>query len=117
MKQKSKSKFEIDEVVVVLALILLIFIIDIYPKSNKPKVEEAEKLSNLLTDDHGVSFASGGVIDQNKLQEVQNMDYNSLKKSLNAKNDFCVYVEDGNGNLILSKGSSKLNKDDINCRE
>lgn len=115
--QKPKSKFKFDEIFIVFVVILLASAVSIYNKARGPKTAEAEKLTELILDNHGASFASGGVIDENKLKEIQNMDYQSLKKSLNAKNDFCVYIEDGNGNIILAKGSNNLNKDGMECRE
>ena len=71
----------------------------------------------MLLDDHEISFASNGIVDENKVREVQQMPYSQLKKFFNAKKDFCFYIEDENGNIILAKGSSKLSKDGIYCRE
>ena len=78
---------------------------------------DAEKITDMILDNHGASFANNGVIDENKLKEIQKMDYDELKDSINAKNDFCVYIEDENGGILLSKGSQKLNGDGTPCRE
>ena len=102
---------------IVFVVILLASAVSIHNKISKPKSTEAEKLTDLILDRHGASFASGGVIDENKLKEVRSMDYSALKKSLNAKNDFCMYIEDGNGSIILAKGLSSMDKDSMACRQ
>ncbi len=100
--------FKIDEIALVLIVAIIAIIFSISNKSNEPSKMEAERITAMLLDDHGISFASGGVIDENKLKGIQNMDYLDFKNSLKAKNDFCIYIEDENGNIILAKGSSKL---------
>ena len=112
-----KSKFKIDEITIAIIVILIASVISIYEKTHKPKTSEAEKITEIIMDDHGMSFASNGVIDENKLKEIKNMNYADFKKSLNAKNDFCMYIEDQNGNIILVKGPINLNKDGLHCRE
>ena len=71
----------------------------------------------MILDDHSMSFASNGVIDETQMKKIENMNYADFKDSLKVKNDFCIYIEDGNGAVILSKGSSRFNGDGLNCRE
>ena len=108
---------KIDEITLVLIVAVLAMIIGVHNKTNTQKEIDAEKLSYIITDNHDLSFASDGIINQNKLKDIQKMNYEELKNYLNVKNDFCIYIEDGNGNIILAKGSSKLNRDGIYCRE
>lgn len=115
--KQQKSNFKIDEIMLVLIVALIAMIVSLNNKFDKPSEMEAEKITEIILDNHGMSFASGGVIDESKLNEIKNINYDDFKKSLNAKNDFCVYIEDGNGNVILVKGSSKLNRDGLYCRE
>ena len=117
--QKPKSK-KIDEIMLVLIVAVIVMAVSVYEKMNKTGNEpttEAEKITEIIMDNHGMSFASGGVIDGSKLEEIKNINYADFKKSLNAKNDFCIYIEDGNGKIILAKGSPKLSKDGLSCRE
>ena len=113
----SQKKFQIDEIMLVLAVGILAIIVSVYSKLNEPVTMEAEKITEIILDDHAMSLANNGVVDENKLREIEGMDYENFKKSLNAKNDFCVYIEDGNGEIILSKGSGRLNGDGLHCRE
>lgn len=117
-----KSKFKIHEITLVLIVVFIALVIGIYNKgtnkiNTKPKIMEAEKITEIILDNHKISFATNGVIDENKLKEIQVMSYESFKKSLSISNDFCILLEDVNGNIILSKGPSKLSGDGIHCRE
>ena len=116
-----KSKFKIDEITLVLIVVFIALVIGVYTKgtkmNSKPGIMEAEKITEIIMDNHKISFASNGIIDKNKLKRIQSMSYEEFKKSLSINNDFCILLEDTNGNIILSKGSSKLNSDGIYCRE
>ena len=109
-----KPNYKIDEIVLVLIVVVFIMIVSVYEHNKSPTVE-AEKITGLLLDDHALSIANNGIVDKSKLQEIQNMGYEQLKSNLNAKKDFCVYIEDGEGNIILAKGSQKLTQDGIHC--
>jgi len=111
-----KPNYKIDEIVLVFIVVVIVMIVSIF-EQNASKTIEAEKITFLLLDDHKLSIANNGEVNANKLKEVQNMGYEELKNSLNVKNDFCIYIEDENGNIILSKGSTKLNDDGFVCRE
>lgn len=114
-----KSNFKKNRAMLVLIVIAIAIGVTMYNKTNKsnePKIE-AEKITGLILDDHKISFARDGIVNEGKLWEIQNMNYRDIKKSLNVKTDFCVYIQDGEGNLILAKGSPKLNGDDLYCKE
>lgn len=113
-----KSKFKVDEITLVLIVAFIAIMISFSnQRKNKHNEMEAEEITELILDDHGLSFASGGIVDENKLKEIQNMHYYDFKNSINAKNDFCIYIEDENGNIILAKGAPKLSRDGLFCRE
>ncbi len=111
-----KPNYKIDEIVLVFIVVVIVMIVSVYDQ-NKSKTFEAEKITSLLLDEHVFSIANNGVVDKNKLQEIQNMDYEEFKNNLNAKKDFCVYIEDDKGNIILAKGSSKMTEDGVPCQE
>lgn len=100
-----------------LLFLLILFLLIFYQGKPKPNVAEAEKLAELVTDDHPASLVSNGVLTDSRLNEINNMNYEDIKQSVNAKKDFCIYVEDENGKLMLSKGSSKLSEDGLPCVE
>jgi len=120
MKSNNKTKkpsFKIDEIALVLIVVALAFIVGIYEKSSETKKIDAREITEIILDDHYMSFVSNGIVDETKLEEIRKMDYTSLKNSLNAKNDFCIYMEDSNGNVIVAKSSSKLKNEVANCAE
>ena len=116
-----KPNFKIDEITLVLIVVFIALIVGIYNKQssvrNNAKFMEAERITEIILDHHKVSFATNGVIDESKLKEIQGMSYENFKKSLSINSDFCIVIEDINGNVILSKGSSRLNNDGIYCME
>lgn len=111
-----KSNFRIDEIILVLIVAVIAMVIGVYDKANEPKGADAEKITAMILDDHSISFASNGVVDEAKLKTIKSMNYNDFKNSFNVKNDFCIYIEDENGNLILAKGSPRLSEEEV-CRE
>ncbi|MBI4452056.1 hypothetical protein HY637_01385 [Candidatus Woesearchaeota archaeon] len=114
---KTKNKFKVDEITLVLIVAVIALIVSFYDNSANADTIDAQKITALILDDHEISFANNGIIDENKLKEIKNMDYIKLKSSIGAKKDFCVFIEDDKGNIILAKGSSKLSKDGLYCTE
>ncbi|MBI2653917.1 hypothetical protein HYX02_03835 [Candidatus Woesearchaeota archaeon] len=111
-----KPNFKISDEALIISIVLVIFFAVIFSKTGSG-TGAAEKITAMILDDHDISFANDGIIDENKLREIQNMDYDDFKNSLKVNKDFCVYIEDGEGNLILAKGSSRFNEDGIYCSE
>ncbi len=116
-KKQLKSKFKIDELVLVLIVAVLAFALSIYEKADEKSAIDAERITEMILDDHDISFVSNGVVDEDKMNEIQKMDYVTLKNQFKAKNDFCMYIEDSDGNVIVAKGSSKLNSEISHCKE
>ena len=114
-KEIPKPNFKLDELTIVLIVALFAVFVSVYEGSRKINSIDAEKITGLILDSHEISFASGGVVDKDKLRQVQGMDYTKLKNYLNVKQDFCVYLEDENGNVILAKSSPDLGKDSAAC--
>ena|SRR3989344_2330837 len=112
-----KTSFRIDEIALVLVVVALAFAVGIYEKSSETKKIDAREITDIIFDDHSMSFVNNGIVDETKLEEIKQMDYTSLKSSLNAKNDFCIYMEDSKGNVIVAKSSSALGREISHCAE
>lgn len=108
-KHHKPKKF--DELYLVLLIVIIAIAISIYDYHKGPSPIEAEKITQKLLDHHDMGFASDGVIDEAKLKQIQEMNYEELKNVLDIKSDFCISIEDEYGNLILAKGSEKLSSD------
>ena len=116
-KQIKKPNFKIDEITLVVIVVAIAVFVSFYEHYANPKGAQAEKISSMILTDQNIGFATGGVINQKKFVLIQEMDYKQLKDYLKIKDDFCIYIQDGNGTVILSKGSSKLSNDGISCKE
>lgn len=113
--EKKKHKLKFDKVSLAAIVIFVAILVIFYGRLSKPKQVDIEKINAIIFDHMPVSFAKDGIIDQDKLEKIQRMDYVELKNALDIKKDFCVYIEDENGNIILEKGSDKLSQDGVYC--
>jgi hypothetical protein len=101
-RNKIKKKRKIDELWLLLIVMFFIIFVSVLTQKNELQ-EEAETILDELMDDKEHSFAQNNIIHEGKLEKVSGMSYRELKNSLNVKNDFCVYFEDENGNLVEVK--------------
>ena len=61
---------------------------------------EASKIAkDILSKDSDVKIADGTEINGTRLEELLG-NYSEIKSKLKIKNDFCIYFEDENGNII-----------------
>ena len=75
--------------------------------SNKQSVKDDELqddaskvLENVVSEDPDLGIVDGIEVDDIKLQELLEEDYSELKKKLRIENEFCIYLEDEEGNVI-----------------
>ncbi|HLC62369.1 MAG TPA: hypothetical protein VJI52_05115 [Candidatus Nanoarchaeia archaeon] len=119
MQHASKMKkinYKIDEMVLVFVVLVIIIGVSVQEKGKPLQKADPEKILGLVL--KGTSVKDGMmVLDEKKLNELQGMDYNAIKKLLNVKDDFCMYLQDGKGSVLLVKGSPKLSEDGIKCQE
>lgn len=111
-KKKTQKKRKIDELWLVLIVVIFILFISVITQKNELE-REAENILNELTNDNSYSFAQDNVIHEEKLEKVSDMGYIELKNNLNIKNDFCIYFEDENGNLVEVKDGLKSIGSDV----
>src|SRR3989338_4502092 len=106
------SKFKIDEITLVLIVAIMIIAITITQKTGQ-ETNDAANIMKILLNDNSAAPPDNRVMGQAEMEKIQGMNYEQLKKYLSIKNDFCLYIEDENGNIIMAKGSSKLSRDGI----
>jgi len=107
MKKKPR-KWKVDELTIVLIVAIAIIVLSVFLKGSHSEKKSAEEITVKLISDPKMSLIRNGQLDQAKLNAIQNMDYDSLKTSLESNNDFCLYIEDEQGNVLLSKESAEL---------
>src|SRR3989338_2186001 len=96
-----KSKLKVDEIMLVLIVALAAMFVGIYRQSNDSGVTEAEKIIGMIFSNNQFGFAANGIIDNSKLDRIQIMNYRDFKHVLDAKKDFCIYIQDGLGDILL----------------
>lgn len=111
-KMKKAQTFSTDAIVAVamfiIAVIMLFYLSG--PAAENRQSErlqsEAEKLPKVLGSEQNISavFVEGSKIDDEKLREAVNLSYDNLKDLLGVDSDFCIYLEDENGNIVPMEG-------------
>jgi len=87
----------------------------------------SETVAEKLTSDPDVGFVTDESIDETKLWAFAEKEYLTLKKELGVNQEFCVFFEDENGNIInitnstdgtfVGIGSSSVTVGGIPCKE
>ena len=77
----------------------------IFAGNQESTAEELEKdaskvLKSVSSEDSGVGIMDGIEVDEAKLQQLLGEDYNTIKEKIRADNDFCIFLEDEQGNVI-----------------
>ncbi len=70
-------------------------------------------LGNLASKDSEISIVNGGEINDARLQELLNKEYPKLKQLIRSGSDFCIFLEDNEGNLIYISSKPGIGSDKI----
>lgn len=110
MASKAQS-WSIDIIIGVIVFMAAFFIIYALINSDKSATTESLKEEALIVIKQVASGSSslrvidGNEINQSRLNELKNLSYVELKRQLRIDGDFCIYVEDENGNIVLLNNS------------
>lgn len=120
----------------IIAAVIFVLVVAIFyslmSKEDKGGTEEleieAKNLASQLdssTSDGKYIIIKNGEIDEKNLQKIYGTDYEELKSDLQIKGEFCIFIEDSEGNLIpvdmpaegekLSMGNEALNVGNRPC--
>jgi len=94
--------------ILVLIAFYAIFSNDSSGNSQKDLEKSAEEIIISLDANSGKQKSAvvvDGKIDENKLTELSQEDYQELKRILGVSDDFCIYIEDENGRIIPINGT------------
>ncbi len=105
---KKAQTWSTDAIVAVVmfftAVILLFYLSGPVAKNRQSErlQSEAESLPATLSSQQNLSsiFIQGSKINEQKLSEAINMSYDNLRSLLGIYSDFCIYLEDENGNVV-----------------
>ena len=88
---------------IVLLLILALFVI--LKTAFTPQKTEAEIVLSKLTDGNTkVSLTESDELIEEKIKNLDQMDYDEIKNIIGVKNDFCIFFEDSSGDLVKIDG-------------
>ncbi len=129
MQRKRGQTWSIDLVlgVVIFTLVVTVFY-TLITKEAQPGTDtlqrDAEMISNKLDAGTGTAtqyaIIKDRTIDSTKVNNLKDADYQTLKDYLGVDEDFCIYVEDENGNVVplgdkIGVGSPDIYVGDLPC--
>lgn len=115
---------------IVLAVIIfmgtfVIFYVILYqnPNANVSNLKDQAStvIRQISSGDSSIKILNKNDVNVSKINELKNLSYDNLKQMLRVEGDFCIYIEDGTGNVVLinnsyrSVGSSSINISGTPC--
>jgi len=85
------------------------------------QTDAAKILESIASEDPDIGIMNGSILDDKKLEELLGEDYELIKEKIRVKSDFCIYIEDENGNILYIApgqpgiGSPKIQISTIPC--
>ncbi len=125
---KNSQAISMDVMLAVVVFIGTIFvfyaILNANPRDTKELEQDAAKvLARLTSEDPDVGIMDGIEVDEAKLEQLLGKNYAVIKEQMRVDNDFCIFLEDENGDVIYISispgqagiGSSKIKISNIPC--
>ena len=112
LKSKAQS-WSVDIITAVVVFIVAFFIFQFSlntnpnAKAKNLKEEASAVIKQVASDEAIIRVVDNNEINESKLAELKNLDYNELKRNLRIEGDFCLYLEDDSGNIVLINNSYK----------
>ena len=76
-------------------------------KASNLNEEASIVIKQVSSGDSSLRILNKNEINITKINELKNLSYDELKQRLRVEGDFCIYVEDENGNIVLLNNSYK----------
>jgi len=70
-------------------------------QTSELKEEASIVIKQVSSEDTNLRIIDGNQINESKLNELKNVNYDELKRKLRVAGDFCIYFEDDEGNLVI----------------
>jgi len=111
-EQKKAQSWSIDIILGVFVFIAAIFIVYALLNANQSskastlKEEASTVIRQVASEDSSSSIVDNNEIKKEKLDELKSIEYDELKRKLRVEGDFCIYMEDENGNIVLIQDGS-----------
>ncbi len=98
-----------------------IFSSNIESKKKSLEDDAAVVLENIASQDSDIRVVDGVKINTTRLENLLGKNYSELKNKMRVENEFCIYFEDEEGNIIYLNqtqagiGSGKINVSNVPC--
>lgn len=84
-------------------------------KASNLKDEASSVIRQVASEEAPFRVVDGDEVNVSRLNELKNLSYDELKRSLRVEGEFCIYFEDEKGNLVLINNSYRgIGSPDIN---
>ena len=107
-KKEAKKREWLDfNKAIVLLLILALFVIlktTFTPQKTELMGEAEIVLATLTGGNTKVSLIESDELIEEKIKNLDQMDYDEIKNIIGVQNDFCIFFEDSSGNLVKIDG-------------
>jgi len=103
---KTSQAFSMDIMIALVVFIGTIFVFySIIEARQDGKTDDLQDeasivLENIASEDSNIGILDGTEIDETKLQQLLGEDYAIIKEKMRVKNDFCIFLEDEDGDII-----------------
>jgi hypothetical protein len=102
MTKKRKLPDHTNAVKFLLAILLLVFVNYLFASSLESEAEIV--LDTLTNGDMDVNLLESNELDDNRVRLLDRKDYEEVKGMLGVKNEFCIYFEDEDGEIVEIEG-------------
>jgi len=84
--------------------------------------DASKVLESIASEDPDVGIVGGIEVNETKLEQLLGEDYDTIKKKIRAEKDFCIFLEDEDGDIIYISGepgigSGKIKISGTPCKE
>ena len=130
--RQKRSKAQSWSVDILLAVVIFIgtffiFYLLLNENENKTAINLKDEASLVIkqtaSQDSYLRIVDNEEINESRFVTLKNVDYDELKRRFRVDGDFCIYLEDANGNLVLVNktyvgiGSTNIGLNDIPCSQ
>lgn len=112
LKQKSQSwsiDIAVGVIIFIAAFLVFYTLFNTNPNTQAAnlKQEASTVIKQIASEDATLKIVDNNEINISKINELKNMSYDELKRILRVEGDFCLYLEDDKGYVILINDSYK----------
>ena len=121
---KTSQAWSMDIMIAIVLFIGTIFVFySVLSAKQSPKTDELQDdasivLESIVSEDSDIGILNGAEVNETKLEELLGMEYSEIKKKMRVENEFCIFLEDEEGNVIyITQDQPGIGSDEISVSE